>query len=121
MVAASRIMQPASAAAVAIGAIGALLPRQFAVVYGYRAADDLTGHLTRLLSTRNAALGVIGLTAAGRAEARELVAVLAGLNFVDALFGLRAGSGLPRRTRTLQVVTSGAFLAASAAALTAEQ
>jgi hypothetical protein len=121
MPAPTQIMHVASATAVGLGAVGALLPRQFAALYGYRADDDVTSHLTRLLSTRNASLGALGLMAPTGRAARQVLGVFAALDLVDVLLGLRAGSGLPRRARVLQVATSTAFLAASAAVLAAEE
>ncbi len=76
-------------------------------------------HLTRLLDTRNATLGALGMLTNGSAERRTFLTAGLALNTVDALSGLTASKSIPTPTRMLATATSAAIALAFGSALAA--
>lgn len=103
-------------AAIGLGVFGAIAPRAFARTNGFDTNATLL-HLTRLLSTRNATLGALGLLTNNSADRRTFLTAALALNSIDALSGLIASKSIPTRTRILATATSAAIALASGTAL----
>lgn len=105
-------------AGLAFGVLGAVAPKAFLRGYGAPPEDPMLGYMTRLWGTRTAALCTLGLLAGDDASARRRwTAVAVGMNALDTLIGLSRGSGVPSKTKWQGTLTSGAFTALGAWAL----
>ena len=116
-VSADQIHQFLAYGALGFGAVGVLAPGALRHTYGMDTDSAELTYFGRMWGSRTAVIGVLAM-AADSAESRQLVATLAmGSNAADAVVAATT-KGLPRRTRVLGALTSGAFAGAAAYALT---
>lgn len=116
-VSADQIHQFLAYGALGFGVAGILAPGALRHTYGMDTDSAELAYFGRMWGSRTAVIGVLAL-AADSAESRRLVATLAmGSNAADAVVAATT-KGLPRRTRVLGALTSGAFAGAAAYALT---
>ena len=104
-------------AAIGLGVFGAIAPRAFARSYRFDDTNASLVHLTRLLNTRNATLGALGMLTNSSADRRTFLTAGLALNTVDALSGLTASKSIPTPTRMLATATSAAIALAFGSAL----
>jgi Domain of unknown function (DUF4267) len=96
----------------AFGAVSTLFPRAFAKAYGV--PDTPHGRqMQRLLGARTVALGVWGLTAKSEEESQRALAVVAGMNLLDAVTALRAAKEMGSAATMRGVASSAAYAAAA--------
>jgi hypothetical protein len=103
--------------ALGFGAVAVVAPRLFTGVYGLT-SDPNVRTLARLWGTRTAVLGAIILKAERPEDRRRVMMLGTVMNATDALIAATAGSQVSARGRILGSLTSGAFAALGAYALT---
>lgn len=103
--------------ALGFGAVAIVAPRLFTGVYGLT-SDPNVRTLARLWGTRTAVLGAVILAEERPEKKRRLMMLGTAMNATDALIAATAGSQVSARGRALGALTSGAFAALGAYALT---
>ncbi|WP_460847424.1 hypothetical protein [Nocardioides ultimimeridianus] len=102
-------------AAAAYGAFGVAAPKALTAVYGMQSESETFTFMSRLWSSRNAALGALALTSTPGAR-RSFTAAMVAMNGLDAVVALTSRD-LPARTRLMAAATSAVFALGSAAVL----
>lgn len=98
------------------GVVAAASPDLFLKMYGLR-TDDTGRVMARMWGVANIATSVPGLRAESAAEKREHLVLVAGLSAGNFASILLAGKGVGGGSRALGLLTTGAFLAGAAYAL----
>ena len=109
------IINAACTSAIVLGAFGVAAPDSFARLYGLP-TDDTTVALGRVISSRNAALGVLGISASRQSTRRGYLVAMAVMNALDAALALRS-DGVAGSSRLRIAATSAGFAFASIAAI----
>jgi len=102
-------------ASVAFGAVAALAPRLFLVMYGVPNEANVRT-MTRLWGTRTAVLGALVFTLEGSENKQRMMTLTTAMNAADAVM-VAAADGVPARARVLGSLTSAGFAGALAYAL----
>ncbi|HEY6932902.1 MAG TPA: DUF4267 domain-containing protein [Marmoricola sp.] len=108
------ITKSVGGASIAFGATAALTPRVFLGMYGVPNEPNVR-LMTRLWGTRTAVLGTLALTLDDQ-NRRTLMTATAAMNAADTL--MISASRAPVRSRAMGAITTAAFAAAIAYALT---
>jgi hypothetical protein len=107
------VVKAVGAGSLAFGVVGTLVPGTLRRTYGDGASSGASlDYFGRTWGTRTAVLGALALMASSAEERKRIATLAAAMNAVDALVALSA-DGLPRTTRVMAALSSGAFSVAA--------